>query len=53
MSLETDLLLDRRRLKRRLVAWRVAAVLAVVLAGAGPAPAGAPRSGRATLRRPC
>ena len=32
MSLETDLLLDRRRLKRRLNFWRVAAVLAVVLA---------------------
>ena len=32
MSLETDLLLDRRRLKRRLFFWRGAAVLAVVLA---------------------
>ena len=32
MSLETDLLLDRRRLKRRLFFWRVVAVLAVVLA---------------------
>ena len=32
MSLETDLILDRRRLKRGLVAWRVAAILAVVLA---------------------
>ncbi len=30
MSLETDLLLDRRRLKRRLLFWRVAAVLAVL-----------------------
>lgn len=30
MSLETDLLLDRRRLKRRLVAWRTLAVLALV-----------------------
>jgi protease-4 len=30
MSLETDLLLDRRRLKRRLVIWRTAAVLAVI-----------------------
>jgi protease-4 len=44
MSLETDLLLDRRRLKRRLVFWRVSAVLAVVVAllaglrGAGLAP---------------
>ena len=32
MTLETDLLLDRRRLKRRLVCWRSFAVLAVVAA---------------------
>ena len=32
MSLETDLLLDRRRLKRRLFFWRSFAVLAVVAA---------------------
>ncbi len=32
MSLETDLLLDRRRLKRRLNFWRVLAVLAFVAA---------------------
>lgn len=32
MSLETDLLLDRRRLKRRLLFWRGLAVLAVVAA---------------------
>jgi protease-4 len=31
MALETDLLIDRRRLKRRLIFWRVVAVLAVVL----------------------
>jgi len=30
VTLETDLLLDRRRLKRRLLLWRVAALLAVV-----------------------
>lgn len=30
MSLETDLLLDRRRLKRRLVLWRTLAVLVLV-----------------------
>ena len=47
MSLETYLLLDRRRLKRRLVFWRVFAVLAVVVAalagfrGAGLTPWGA------------
>ena len=29
MSLETDLLLDRRRLKRRLAFWRILAVLAI------------------------
>lgn len=32
MSLETDLLIDRRRLKRHLVVWRVLAVLALVVA---------------------
>jgi len=32
MNLETDLLLDRRRLKRRLLFWRGAAVLAVIVA---------------------
>jgi protease-4 len=32
MSLETDLILDRRRLKRRLVFWRSFAVLAVLAA---------------------
>jgi protease-4 len=31
MTLETDLLLDRRRLKRRLFAWRVATVVVVLL----------------------
>jgi protease-4 len=47
VSLETDLLLDRRRLKRRLVFWRVFAVVALVVAalgvfrGAGLAPRGA------------
>jgi protease IV len=32
VSFETDLLIDRRRLKRRLVIWRVVAVLAVIAA---------------------
>ena len=39
MSLETDLLIDRRHLKRRLLFWRVAAVVAVAacaLVVAGP-----------------
>ncbi|MCL2428538.1 MAG: signal peptide peptidase SppA [Alphaproteobacteria bacterium] len=38
MTLETDLLLDRRRLKRRLLTWRIVALtalLAAVLAGLG------------------
>ena len=33
MSLEVDLMMDRRRLKRRLLLWRVVAVLAVIAAG--------------------
>jgi protease-4 len=32
MTLETDLLIDRRRLKRRLVMWRTLAVLALIAA---------------------
>jgi protease-4 len=42
MSLDPDVLIDRRSLKRKLSAWRVAAVVAVVLAAiAGLAAAGA------------
>jgi protease IV len=47
MSLETDLLLDRRRLKRRLVFWRAFSVVALIgaalagLRGAGISPTGA------------
>src|SRR3984885_7356536 len=54
MSLETDLLLDRRRLKRRLVFWRAFAVLAVVVAvlvalrGTGLTPSG-PHIARVTV----
>ena len=33
MSLEVDLIMDRRRLKRRLLLWRVVAVIAVITAG--------------------
>ncbi len=46
MSLETDLLVDRRRLKRRLAGWRVVAVLALlgcVLIGLGRGAAGIAR----------
>jgi protease-4 len=35
MSLETDLFLDRRRLKRGIILWRVVAVLALVVAALG------------------
>lgn len=35
MSLETDLFLDRRRLKRGIILWRVVAVLALVIAALG------------------
>ena len=37
MSLETDLLVDRTRLKRGLILWRVVAVLAVLAAVAAVA----------------
>ncbi|MBI4185085.1 MAG: signal peptide peptidase SppA [Proteobacteria bacterium] len=35
MALDADLLIDRRRLKRRLVLWRVAALLAALALGLG------------------
>jgi protease-4 len=35
MSLEADLFIDRRRLKRRLILWRVIAILAVLVAALG------------------
>jgi protease IV len=42
MNLETDLLLDRRRLKRRLFFWRGLAVLALLAAGLSAAHVGWP-----------
>ncbi|MBV8913425.1 MAG: signal peptide peptidase SppA [Acetobacteraceae bacterium] len=48
--LETDLLLDRRRLKRRLNFWRVAAVLAVTAAIAAIAVPGVGHGGRHLAR---
>jgi protease-4 len=45
LALEADLLLDRRRLKRRLVFWQVLAVVAVVLAGVAAASRGELSSG--------
>jgi len=54
MSLETDLLLDRRRLKRRLSFWRVLAVLSIsaalgLVAWRGAVPGGAPHVSRLTV----
>jgi protease-4 len=54
MTLETDLLLDRRRLKRRLLLWRTAAVVAVVacallVIGRGALPGNRPNVARLTL----
>ncbi len=37
MSLETDHIVDRRRLRRKLTFWRVAAVLAAILGVVGAA----------------
>ncbi len=52
MSLETDLLLDRRRLKRRLLLWRLLAVGAVFAAAILAVPlAGLPRPGAAHVAR--
>jgi protease IV len=54
MTLETDLLIDRRRLKRRLTIWRVVAVLAVVgviaaMVGLGTETDGGPYVARVTV----
>ncbi len=52
MSVETDLLLDRRRLKRRLTVWRLVAIAAVALsvgAWAGRAGPGLPHAHVARL----
>ncbi|HET6609140.1 MAG TPA: signal peptide peptidase SppA [Rhodopila sp.] len=54
MSLQTDLLLDRRRLKRRLVFWRVIAVVALVCAVLAwfrtfPLPLGGPHIARVSV----
>jgi protease-4 len=54
MTLETDLLLDRRRLKRRLLLWRTAAVLAVLacallVVGRGTVPFNRPNVARLTI----
>ncbi len=53
MSLETDLLIDRSRLKRRLAGWRVVAVLALlgcVLIAIGRTGAGLPQAHVARLK---
>ncbi|HME22765.1 MAG TPA: signal peptide peptidase SppA [Acetobacteraceae bacterium] len=51
MSLETDLLLDRRRLKRRLVVWRSFAVLAALVAVLVALRGESPQFGRSRLAR--
>jgi protease-4 len=50
MPLESDLLIDRHRLKRRLAVWRIVAVLAVVLAGVVAIPGGARVGGQHIAR---
>ena len=37
MSLDADLIVDRRRMRRKLTFWRVFAILVIVLAIAGSA----------------
>ncbi len=52
MTIETDLLIDRRRLKRRLLVWRVAALAAVlvaVLVAIGPRAVGTTHVARLTV----
>ena len=51
MSFETDLLIDRRRLKRRLFLWRAAAVLAVAASAVLALGPHLPFGGRAHLAR--
>ena len=50
MSLDADLIVDRRRLRRKLTFWRVVAVLLVVIAIAGVAAAGSRRVGFGGVR---
>jgi protease-4 len=50
MSLDADLIVDRRRLRRKLTFWRVVAVLLVVIAVAGVAAAGSRRVGFGGVR---
>jgi protease-4 len=45
MSLDADLIADRRRMRRKLTFWRVTAVVVIVLGLAGAAVATSPRSG--------
>ena len=50
MSLDADLIVDRRRLRRKLTFWRVVAVFLVVIAIAGVAAAGSRRVGFGGVR---
>ena len=55
MSLDSDVIVDRRRIRRKLTFWRVAAALvaiaAVVAVGVVATPAGAARSRRRARSR--
>jgi protease-4 len=50
MSLDADLIVDRRRLRRKLTFWRVIAVVVIVLAIAGVAALGSNRAGLTGVR---
>ena len=45
MSLDADLIVDRRRMRRKLTFWRVVAIVVIVLAVAGAAAFASHRSG--------
>ena len=50
MSLDADLIVDRRRMRRKLTFWRVIAIGVVVLAVAGVAALGSNRAGFTGVR---
>ena len=50
MSLDADLIVDRRRMRRKLTFWRVIAIGVIVLAVAGVAALGSNRAGFTGVR---
>ena len=50
MSLDADLIVDRRRMRRKLTFWRVIAIGVIVLAVAGAAALGSNRAGFTGVR---